>query len=194
MPAPTIRTSKCSVDAAAEVERAKAGAFMGLVFSMAGGCLTSVMIRALSNSQCNAPFLRGLQNPVAVKGERGDPGQAAAAARTVWPGRPADEADDGGTVWPGLEHRAAGIPGACAEAASHALRCRIEQADLQRPRLAGRDEIGAADDAAAVALSADGDADAGDGEGAALSQRYLRHADNSRILSLRRCVQQQQRH
>src|SRR6202042_4237 len=116
------------------------------------------------NSQRRAPLPRGLHNPVAVERQRGDAGQAATTGAAIRPGRPADDTDDHWTALPVLEYRAAGIPGTGAEPVSRAARERIDQPDLQRPRFAGRDRAGGANDPATTALAADGDADAGDGE------------------------------
>ena len=69
----------------------------------------------LSNLQGRSPLPRGLQNPVPVKRQRRDSGEAAAAGAAVRPGRPADDADDNGTGWLVLEHRPAGIAGAGAK-------------------------------------------------------------------------------
>src|ERR1700730_62049 len=82
------------------------------------------------NSQRRTPRPRGFQNPVAVKRERRNAGQAAAARAAVRPGRPADDADDGSTALAVLKHRPAGIPGAGAEPVAGALRERIDQTDL----------------------------------------------------------------
>src|ERR1700716_1230841 len=119
------------------------------------------------NSQRKTPLARGLKNPVAVERERRNAGQAAAARAAVRPGRPADDADDGRGALPVLEHRAAGIPGTGAEPVPDALPDRIDQPDLQGARLAGCDQAGNANGAAATAFATDGHADAGDGEAAA---------------------------
>ena len=70
---------------------------------------------------------------------------------------------------------------------------RIDQTNLQRAGLAGRDQAGDADGAAALAVAADGDADAGDGEAAADGNRNVWHAKQRRRLALGRRVQLQQR-
>src|SRR4051812_34197266 len=88
--------------------------------------------------QPRAPLPRGLLQPVAVERQRRDAGEPAATGRAVRPGRPADDADDGGTRLLVLEHRSAGIAGAGAEPVAGALVDGIDEADLQRPRLAGR--------------------------------------------------------
>ena len=82
-----------------------------------------------------------------------------------------------GPPWLVFENRAAGIAGAGAEPVARALADRIDQADLQRAGLAGRDKARDANGAAALAVAADGDADAGDGEAAAGQDRNLRHAE-----------------
>src|SRR5450432_1003444 len=140
------------------------------------------------------PLARGLQDPVPVERERRNAGQAAAAAAAVRPGRPADDANDGGTTRSLLEYGPAGIPGAGAEPVAGALRERIDQPDLQRARLAGRDQAGDADGSAATALAADGDTDAGDGEAAADHDWNLRHAEHRGIFALRRRFELQQRY
>src|SRR5260370_17417241 len=91
-------------------------------------------------SQGKPPVLRGLQDRVAVERERRKAGQSAAARAAVRPGRPADDANDGRAARPVLEHRAAGIPSAGAKPVAGALRERIDQANLQRPGLAGPDQ------------------------------------------------------
>src|ERR1700694_1907344 len=105
------------------------------------------------NSDRKTPLARGLQDPVPVERERRNPGQAAAAAAAVRPGRPADDANDGGAVRPVLEYGSAGIPGAGANPVADAQRERIDQPDLQGAGLAGRDQAGGADDPAARALA-----------------------------------------
>src|SRR6266404_2534595 len=102
------------------------------------------------SSQRRTPLARGLHNPVAVECERRNAGQAAAARAAVRPRRPADDADDGGAALPVLKHRAAGIAGTGAEPVSIALPDRIDQANLQRPGLAGRDQSGDANGPAAI--------------------------------------------
>ena len=117
----------------------------------------------------------------------------AAARRAVRSGRPADDADDGGAALLVLEYRRAGISGAGAEPVARALPDGIDQADLQRARLAGRNQAGDADGAAALAVAAHGDADAGDGEAAADDDRDIGHAERGRRLALGRRRQLQQR-
>src|SRR6476660_7866818 len=128
-------------------------------------------------SQGKTPLARGLQDPVAIERKRRDPGQAAATRAAVRPRRPADDADDGGSALPVLEHRATGIPGTGAKPLARPLSDRSDQADLQGPRLAGRDQASDTNDPPALALTADGDADAGDGETAAGDNRDLRYTE-----------------
>src|SRR5258707_1899570 len=89
-------------------------------------------------SQGKPPLARGLQNPVAITRKRRDAGQAAAARAAVRPRRPADDANDDGTALPGLKHRATGIPGAGTKPLACTLSDRIDQPDLQSPRLTCR--------------------------------------------------------
>src|ERR1700694_2655852 len=136
------------------------------------------------NSQSKTPLAAGLQNPVAVKRERRDAGQTAAARAAVRPRRPADDADDRSGALAVLKHRATVIPGAGAKPLACALPGRIDQANLQSPRLAGRDQAGHANNPTARALATDGHADAGDGEAAAGDNRDLRYAEISRVFPL----------
>ena len=147
-----------------------------------------------ADSQYKTPLPRGLHNPVAVERQRRHAGQAAAAGAAVRPCRPADDPDDGRAALPVLKHRAAGIAGTRAEPAARALPDRIDQANLQCPGLAGGNQAGDANGAAATALAANGHADAGDAEAAAGDNRYLRRAKNRRDFPLRRRFELQQRH
>ena len=63
-----------------------------------------------------------LQNPVPVKRQRRDAGEAAAAVRIIRPRRPRDDADDNGLAILFFEHRRAGIAGAGAKPVSRAAR------------------------------------------------------------------------
>src|SRR5258708_28300586 len=145
-------------------------------------------------SQGKTRLARGLQDPVAIERKRRDPGQAAAARAAVRPRRPADDADDGGTALPVLKHRATGIPRTGAKPLACALSDRIDQADLQSPGLAGRDQARDANGPAAGALATDGHTDAGDGETAAGDNRDLRYTEIRGIFPLRRRLELQQRH
>ena len=139
------------------------------------------------------PLPRGLQDPVAVKRQRRHAGQPATARGAVRSGRPADDADDDRAARLVLEYRRAGIPGAGAEPVARALPDRIDQADLQRARLTGRDQAGDANGAAALAVTAHGDADAGDGEAAAGHDRNPGHADHRSLLAPGRGIESKQR-
>src|SRR5213080_4732209 len=88
-------------------------------------------------SQGKTPLARGLQDPVAIKRKRRNAGQAAAARAAVRSRRPTDDADDGRGALPVLKHRATGIPGAGAKPVPCTPSDRIDQADLQSPRLDG---------------------------------------------------------
>src|SRR5258707_9175004 len=90
------------------------------------------------NSQGKTPVLRGLQDPVAVERERRNAGQTAAARAAVRPGRPADDADNGGAPPPGLKHPAPRTPRAGAEPPSTPPPHPADPANLQNPRPAGR--------------------------------------------------------
>ena len=96
---------------------------------------------------------------------------------------------------PGLSSKTgrAGIAGAGAKPVARALACGIDQTNLQRAGLAGRDQAGDADGAAALAVAADGDADAGDGEAAADGNRNIWHAKQRGRLAVGRLLQLQQR-
>ena len=89
---------------------------------------------------------------------------------------------------------AAGISGAGAEPVARALAHGIDQTNLQRARLAGRDQSGDADGAAALAVAAHGDADAGDREAAADDDGDVGQAERRRRLALGGRTQLQQRH
>src|SRR5258705_1270648 len=146
------------------------------------------------SSQRKAPLARRLQNPVAIKRKRRDPGQAAAARAAVRPRRPTDDADDGGSALPVFKHRATGIPGTGAQPLPRPLSDRIDQADLQSSGLAGRDQAGATYGPAALALATDGHTDAGDGETAAGDNRDLRYTEIGGMFPVRRRFELQQRH
>src|SRR5436190_10404821 len=148
----------------------------------------------LPTSQGKSPLARGLQDPVAIKRKRRNAGQAAAARAAVRPRRPTDDADDGRRALQVLKHRPAGIPGTGAKPFPRTLSDRIDQADLQGPGLAGRDQARDANGPAALALTTDGDADAGDGEAAAGDNRDLRYTESGGIFPARRRLELQQRH
>src|SRR5712672_15807 len=137
-------------------------------------------------SQGKTPLARGLQNPVAIKRKRRDPGQAAAARAAVRPRRPTDDADDGGSALPVFKHRATGIPGTGAQPLPRPLSDRIDQADLQSPGLAGRDQASDANGPAAGALATDAHTDAGHGETVAVYNRDLPYTEIRGIFPLRR--------
>ena len=61
--------------------------------------------------------------------------------------------------------------------------CGIDQPNLQASRLAGRDEIGDANDAAGLAIAANGNPDTGDGEAVARGQRGFGHPSMEGFLS-----------
>src|SRR5712675_3074481 len=145
-------------------------------------------------SQGKTPLARGLQDPVAIERKRRDAGEAAAARAAVRPRRPADDADDGGSALPVLKHRATGIPRTGAKPLACALSDRIDQADLQSPGLAGRDQASDTNGPAALALATDGHADTGDGETAAGDNRDLRYTEIGGIFPIRRRFELQQRH
>src|SRR5436190_4699426 len=145
-------------------------------------------------SQGKTPLVRGLQDPVAIKRKRRNAGQAAAARAAVRPRRPTDDADDGRGALPVLKHRATGIPGTGAKPVPCTPSDRIDQADLQSPRLAGRDQARDANGPAALALTTDGHADAGDGETAAGDNGDLRYAEIGGIFPTGRRLELQQRH
>src|SRR5271165_415069 len=125
MPAPTIRTSKCSDDVEAEMERAVSTFIVDSVpwawplvgpvssaWSAAEHALTNDIDQTLKESQRKTPLPHCLHNPVSIEGERRDAGQTTAAGATVRPGRPADNPDNCRAALLILEHRPAGIPGA----------------------------------------------------------------------------------
>src|SRR5437764_2666890 len=118
----------------------------------------------LAKLQSRSPLPCGLQDPIAVERERRDPGETAAAGAAVRPGRPTHDADDDGAGWLVLEHRPAGIAGACAKPAARALASGIDQANLQAAGFAGSNEDRGANGTSAFAVVAHAHANARDGE------------------------------
>src|SRR5215831_11900574 len=207
MPAPTMRTSKCSVACWADAEMAWAAdififAFVGLLSrtsfpwrpgwpqipAMVNPCARMAKCPRSNgvHLQSKTPLSGGLQDPVAVKCQRRHAGQAAAARAAVGSGRPADDTDDHRPGLVILNHRTAGIAGAGPQAIPRALPGGIDQANLQGARRAGRDQIGGTNNAAALAVTAHGHADAGDGELVAGREGKLRDAERGCGLPTRR--------
>src|SRR5205807_4781033 len=94
---------------------------------------------AFSIRQPNTELARRLDDPGSIKLERRDAGQPAAAVGVVGAGGPTDHADQREAPGILLIDRRAGIAGAAAEARLLVGGRRIDQAQLQRTRMLGRD-------------------------------------------------------
>src|SRR5688572_26574579 len=105
-----------------------------------------------------AQFSPGIRNPGQVQFKRCDSREPAAPIGQFWAGGPADHAIDHALAVAFFIDRAAGVAGAGAEPGHLPFGGRVEQPELQVARLAGGDEIGAAEHGSAAVVARGGDA------------------------------------